>query len=191
MSPPLLKITLASLLLILSGCASIPLTTMPVECEAVKIDAQSINHQPNNFGAWLSSPQGILHIGDWLMLSWQTQQDAYINLFYISSSGKTAQLVRNQAQQKQQISVFPSPQQRNGLRLNLPTGIERYLLIASKKPLASMTEKSAINQDIQTFDFTGDVLLRKIHAITSKLNPHDWASSDLQLPLCQPKKQSN
>ena len=173
-------------LLLISGCAT---TSTPLITDSTHVRVNDpLNHQPNNFGVWLNSPEDVLYVGDWLTLSWQTQHKAYINLFYISSSGQTAQLVRNQAQQAQQTAVFPSPQSPAGLRLSSPAGTEQYVLIASKRPLPLIVKKPAIKQQIQTFDFSAEVLLKKIHAITSKLKPNDWASRLLQLPLHSSKR---
>ena len=172
-------------LLIIAGCATPP----PAPSAALVTDPLRLGNPKAGFNVTLRSEYAPLHIGDRLQLNLQAAADSYLNLYFISSSGKTGQLLTNYPVRANEAVSFPPA---GGKKLQYaptpPTGIETFVLAATRQPLNLLgrTDIKNVNKPrtpVAELNLSGPQLLNRLRSALQRRPPPDWNVHSLQIPL--------
>lgn len=173
-------------LLLLAGCAAPgpgpgPAPYSGPESVGIPTDLQN---RTADFSAQLWSDRPPPRIGDFLNLKLRVSADAYLSLYAIHSSGRTSQLLDNEAARGGRTLTFPGPRSPVDYRVSPPPGTETYLLVATEQPLrwlapADIRQRGALTE----LNLTGGELQQRLRAVLERQNPYSWNGAVLNLPV--------
>ncbi len=175
-------------LLIIAGCATPP----PAPSAAPVTDPLRLGNPKAGFNVTLRSERVPLHIGDRLQLDLQAAADSYLNLYFISSSGKTGQLLTNYPVRANEAVSFPPA---GGKKLQYapapPTGMETFVLAATRQPLNLLGRTDIKNVEkprtpVAELNLNGPQLLNRLRGALQRRPPPDWNAYSVQIPLMPP-----
>jgi hypothetical protein len=171
--------TLAALLI--AGCAAPP--AAPVA------DSPRLGNPRAGFAVALRSERESLRIGEPLRLGLQTGADGYLNLYCISSAGRTSQLLTNYPVRANEPVFFPPAGSRKLQHApGPPPGAETFLLVATRQPLNLLRRQDIQNVNkprtpVAELKLTGPQLVTRLRDALRRWPPPDWNASSLQVPL--------
>lgn len=170
--------------LLIAGCATPPPAAQPVPVDPLRIS----NPKPG-FTLALRPERTPLHIGDRLQLTLQASADSYLNLYFISTSGKTGQLLTNYPVRANEAVTFPpAGGKKLQYALAAPTGAETLVLAATRQPLnlfgrADIKNLKKPRTPVAEFNLSGPQLLSRLRGALHRRPPADWNAYGVQLPL--------
>lgn len=170
-------------LLLIAGCATPPPPAQPV------VDPLRISNPKAGFALALRPERAPLHIGDRLQLALQASADSYLNLYFISASGKTGQLLTNYPVRANEAVTFPpAGGKKLQYALGPPTGTETLVLAATRQPLnlfgrADIKNLKKPRTPVAEFNLSGPQLLNRLRGALQRRPPADWNAYAVQLPL--------
>lgn len=175
-------------LLIIAGCATPP----PAPSAAPVTDPLRLGNPRAGFNITLRSEYAPLRIGDRLQLNLQAAADSYLNLYFISASGKTGQLLTNYPVRANEAVFFP-PAGGKKLQYALapPTGTETFILAATRQPLNLLGRTDIKNvkkprTPVAELNLNGPQLLSRLRGALQRRPPPDWNAHSVQIPLLPP-----
>lgn len=175
-------------LLLLTGCAAPgpgpgpgPAPYAGPEPTGVPAD---LHNRTAGFSAQLWAEKPLPRIGDFLSLKLRISADAYLSLYAIHTSGRTSQLLDNEAARSDRTLTFPGPRSPVDYRVSPPPGTETYLLVATEQPLrwlapADIRRRGALTE----LNLTGGELQQRLRAVLERQNPYSWNGAVLNLPV--------
>jgi len=175
-------------LLIIAGCATPP----PPTAAAPVADPLRIRNPKAGFNVTLRSEREPLRIGDALRLDLQAAADSYLNLYFISASGKTGQLLTNYpVRAHEAVSFPPAGGKKLQYALGPPTGTETFILAATRQPLNLLGRADIKNvrkprTPVAELNLNGPQLLNRLRGALQRRPPPDWNAHSLQIPLMPP-----
>lgn len=177
-------ITALMALLIIAGCA-----TPPLPAAAPVTDPLRIGNPKAGFNVALRSEREPLRIGDPLRLDLRAAADSYLNLYFISASGKTGQLLTNYPVRANEAVFFPpAGGKKLQYALGPPTGTETFILAATRQPLNLLGRADIKNvrkprTPVAELNLNGPQLLNRLRVALQRRPPPDWNAHSLQIPL--------
>lgn len=175
-------------LLMIAGCVTPP----PAPSVAPVTDPLRIGNPKAGFNVTLRSGHAPLRIGERLQLDLQAAADSYLNLYFISSSGKTGQLLTNYpVRANEAISFPPAGGKKLQYALVPPTGKETFILAATRQPLNLLSRTDIKNvkkphTPVAELNLNGPQLLNRLRGALQRRPPPDWNAYSVQIPLLPP-----
>lgn len=168
--------------LLIAGCA-----TTPTEPGQPAADPLLLGNPRAEFTVSLRSEREPLHVGEPLRLDLQATVPGYLNLYYISASDNTGQLLTNYPVQANEPVTFPP---KGGKKLHYnpgpAPGMETFILVATRQPLNFLSRKDIKNvkkprTPLAELNMTGSQLLNRLSYVLHRRTPGDWNAYSLQL----------
>lgn len=175
------------MVLLMGGCAAPPPSpTVPVD------DPLRLGNPRAAFAVKIQTSREPLRIGNSPQLGLRTAANGYMNLYFISPSGKTGQLLTNYPVQANETITFP-PTASKKLQYALipPTGMETFILVITHQPLNLLGRRDISNVKkprtaIAEFNLSGPQLINRLRDALRRWPPSAWNADSVQLPLIAP-----
>lgn len=123
----------------------------------------------------------VYQFGEYIRISVQVTQDAYVYLFSVRATGEITGILPNAFEQDNftrggEIRTFPSPSAQYAFQIDPPAGQDRVLAVASRQPLD-------ISQIIDIQNGQGriqgaDNLARSLSIVVTPIPSQDWVSDE-------------
>ena len=114
-------------------------------------------------------------LGHKLLLGIRADEDAFVSLFTVSASGKTARLMENRRFLAGRTQDFPSASSRVDFQLRAPAGVESFVAVASRQPLPVLLPGDVMRGgDLAPLRLNSAQLADRIHSATAGMPSGSW-----------------
>lgn len=114
-------------------------------------------------------------MGDRLLLGMRSDADAFVSLYTVSASGRTAKLFENRRFGTGAMQEFPDRNSRVDFKISPPAGVESFILVASRQPLSILYPGDVVRSgDLAPLGLSSYQLADRIRAATAGLPATAW-----------------
>ena len=170
--------------LLLAGCvaATMPAPVGPTAASAVAV---AYNTAAPFSAAIVPRRAPPVRLGEALGFTLSSSVDGYGHLYLVSTSGTVVALAENVALRAAAQTPFPPPRAGYALRARPPAGIERVLLLVTRRPFAGFAGGAAAQGPVQLAVGPGEFIGR-LNAATASLPRRGWALAEIRIEVLAP-----
>ena len=133
----------------------------------------------------LGIPDSNFDVGEPLRLQMRVSADAYMSVYYVSSSCKVARLLNNRPIKATEFVDFPTPESGLAMTVKPPEGEEAFYFIATREPidfLSGGTGGDILGQGagVSALDLSPAQFYRRLGEARGRINPDDWSARTLR-----------
>lgn len=174
---------LAAVALLLAGCTG----TMPAPVGTTAAPAAAVAYNPAApFSVGLVPDRAPpVRLGETLGFGLSSSVDGYGHLYLVSTSGAVMALSENLALRAGARTAFPPPGSGFALRARPPAGIERALLLVTRRPFAGFAGGAAAQGPVQLAVGPGD-FIRRLNAAAASLPRRGWVLAEARIAVIAP-----
>lgn len=168
--------------LLMGGCAA-----PPPSPTAAAADPLRLGNPKAPFAVKIQANREPLPIGNTPQLSLRTAANGYMNLYFITSSGKTGQLLTNYPVQADEIIAFPpTTSKKLQYALRPPTGAGTFILVITRQPLNLLGRRDISNTKkpraaIAEFNLNGPQLIHRLRDALRRWPPSAWNADSVHI----------
>ncbi len=134
--------------------------------------------------AW-GLPDTNFDVGEPLRLQMRTSTEAYMSVYYVSSSCKVARLLNNRPVGATEIVDFPTPESGLVMTVKPPAGNEAFHFIATREPidfLSGGTGGDVLGEGagVSSLDLSPEQFYRRLEDTRGRINPDSWSARTLR-----------
>ena len=134
--------------------------------------------------AW-GLPDTNFDVGEPLRLQVRTSTEAYMSVYYVSSSCKVTRLLNNRPVGATEIVDFPTPESGLVMTVKPPAGNEAFHFIATREPLDFLSGGTGGDilgegAGVSSLDLSPEQFYRRLEDTRGRINPDSWSARTLR-----------
>lgn len=178
-----IPVSVIGVLALLAACAPPQVVHVPVEVPKCELRDFS-GGRSFVVEAW-GLPDTNFDVGEPLRLQMRTSAEAYMSVYYVSSSCKVTRLLNNRPVGATEIVDFPTPESGLVMTVKPPPGNEAFHFIATREPidfLSGGTGGDILGEGagVSSLDLSPAQFYRRLEDTRGRINPDSWSARTLR-----------